>query len=294
MKNKRLTAGLLAFAMVFGMGTIIPKQADFSQAELTASALSQKNYKGWYYYKYGRYIGICGYEDSTVKSLEIPTEIENLPVTRIEDGAFYRDYYNLTTVLIPDTVTTIGNQAFWACPELSSIHIPDGVTTIGDRAFFACNELSSINIPDGVTTIGADAFRCCEELTEIVLPEGITSIEPCTFYSCGRLMKVTIPEGVTTIGNNAFGECPSLEEIYYAGTEKQWNEITIDYGNDILDDVIIHFSDTESEKFSVADVIALHKALKSGKGAPKKYDLNGDNVVNVIDLALLKRALLNK
>jgi len=270
MKYKRLTAGLLACAMVFGMGAIIPKQADFSQAELTASALSQKNYKGWYYYKYGRYIGICGYEDSTVKSLEIPTEIENLPVTRIEDVAF-DGVHDLHTILIPDTVTTIGNQAFWACSELSSIHIPDGVTTIG-----------------------WEAFAYCEELTEIVLPEGITSIEPYTFYSCGRLMKVTIPEGVTTIGNNAFDECPSLEEIYYAGTEKQWNEITIEYGNDVLDDVVIHFNDTESEKFSVADVIALHKALKSGKGAPLKYDLNGDNVVNVIDLALLKRALLNK
>ena len=261
---------------------------------MTASALSQKNYKGWYYYKYGRYIGICGYEDSTVKSLEIPTEIENLPVTRIEDGAFYRDYYNLTTVLIPDTVTTIGNQAFWACSELSSIHIPDGVTTIGNQAFWACSELSSIHIPDGVTTIGWEAFAHCEELTEIVLPEGITSIEPYTFYSCGRLMKVTIPEGVTTIGNDAFGECPSLEEIYYAGTEKQWNEITIEYGNDVLDDVVIHFNDTEPEKFSVSNLIDLNKTLKAKTGAPKKYDLNGDNVVNVIDLALLKQKLLSK
>ena len=309
MKYKRLTAGLLACAMVLGMGGMFPKRADFSQAELVASAANEKTYGDWRYVKYGKYVEITHYYGNA-ETIEIPAEIEGMPVTHIGDSAFG---YNskLTTVIMPECMTTIGGSAFYCCYELTSIifpnnmesigsfafancfkltsiEFPNSVTTIGQGAFRDCHELSSITIPNSVTEIGNWAFGGCSELTSVVIPDSVKSIEEGTFNSCTRLMSITIPKSVTKIGWFAFEECSSLEDVYYTGTEAQWTAIQFEGGkNDILS-ANIHY------EISISSLVDLNKTLKTKKGAPKKYDLNGDNVVNVIDLALLKQKLLSK
>ncbi|GHT21633.1 hypothetical protein AGMMS4957_10660 [Bacteroidia bacterium] len=136
-------------------------------------------------------------------------------------GAGYAPWYDnknrtstITTVIIQDGVTSIGNHAFAACTLLTSITIPNSVTSIGTSAFFECNVLTWIAIPDNVTSIGIEAFDGCVGLTSIVIPNGVTSIGNGTFYGCRGLTSVIIGNNVNTIGGLAFYNCTGLKEIY--------------------------------------------------------------------------------
>ena len=106
-------------------------------------------------------------------------------------------------------VTSIGNEAFYYCDSLTSITIPDSVTTIGESAFSG-SSLTSVNIPDSVTTIGNSAFYGCTSLTSVTIPDSVTTIGNCAFYECTSLTSITIPDSVTTIGDYAFFGCTSL------------------------------------------------------------------------------------
>ena len=132
-------------------------------------------------------------------------------VTSIGNNAFLY-CYGLTSITIPNSVTSIGFGAFYACTGLTSITIPNSVTSIGVRAFRDCFGLTSINIPSSVTSIGYEAFYRCIGLTSITIPS-VTSIGNETFYGCSGLTSVTIPNSVTSIGWGAFGNCIGLTSV---------------------------------------------------------------------------------
>ena len=150
---------------------------------------------------------IITFRDKNTTSYVIPDS-----VTSIENGAFYGCSF-LNSVVIPKSVISIGEGAFEFCSSLSSVVLPDGVTSIGKSAFRGCRSLSDIVIPDGVTSIGDYAFNGCESLTGIVIPDSVTSIGTWTFCGCSSLSSLVIPDGVTSIGNNAFRSCKSLTDI---------------------------------------------------------------------------------
>ena len=133
-------------------------------------------------------------------------------VTSIGDNAF--EYcFSLSNLVIPDGVTSIGKWAFEDCSSLSSVVIPDSVTSIGNHAFAYCESLSSIVIPDSVTSIGDHAFSYCESLTDIVIPDSVTSIGDNAFRHCSSLSSLVIPDSVTSIECYAFSGCESLSSI---------------------------------------------------------------------------------
>ena len=133
-------------------------------------------------------------------------------VTSIGDSAFW-GCSSLDSVTIPDSVTSIGDSAFSGCKFLDFVTIPDSVTSIGDSAFSDCKYLQSITIPDSVTSIGDNAFWGCICLDSVTIPDSVTSIGDRAFCGCISLQSVTIPDSVTSIGNGAFEDCWSLHSI---------------------------------------------------------------------------------
>ena len=120
---------------------------------------------------------------------------------------------SLSDIVIPSSVTSIGDRAFHWCLSLSDFVIPASVTSIGDWAFEHCRSLSEIVIPASVTSIGDWAFEHCRSLPEIVIPASVTSIGSGAFSFCRSLSDIVIPDSVTSIGNGAFNYCSSLKYI---------------------------------------------------------------------------------
>ena len=133
-------------------------------------------------------------------------------VTSIGNAAFfYCD--SLTSVTIPNSVTTIGGYAFSHCTSLKEVTIGDSVTAIDRQTFYGCASLKSVTIPNSVTSIGESAFYGCDSLTQVTIPDGVTSIGDYAFFSCRSLTSATIPDSVTSIGGYAFGCCSALESV---------------------------------------------------------------------------------
>ena len=178
---------------------------------------------------------------SNIKSFEGFKYFKN--VKSIKSYVFYK-CSGLTSVTIPEGVTSIGVEAFGNCSGFTSITIPEGVTSIGNSAFYNCSKLTSITIPSSVTSIGEyafcsgsklktagpigggyniefgwtstiidNAFNNCSSLTSITIPSSVTSIGNGVFYKCSGFTSITIPEGVTSIGGDAFYKCSNLTSI---------------------------------------------------------------------------------
>ena len=128
-------------------------------------------------------------------------------------GNLYLNNTLLTSVVIPDGITNIRNNAFNGCSGLTSVTIPESVTSIGDDVFRECNSLTNMIIPESVTSIGESAFSHCSNLTNIVIPEGVMNIESYTFDGCSSLANIVFPKAMTSIGASAFSGCSSLISI---------------------------------------------------------------------------------
>lgn len=131
----------------------------------------------------------------------------------IENGVLVKYTGAGGNVIIPDSVTKIGNDAFSNCTKLVSITIPSSVTEIGTFAFQNCTNLTSVSMGNGVASIGMYAFSFCTSLLQVNIPDSVTVIGECVFCTCTSLTKITIPSSVTYIDDGAFLECSSLTEV---------------------------------------------------------------------------------
>ena len=144
------------------------------------------------------------------------TEITDLVIPNSVTSIGYEAFYGcsgLTSVTIGNSVTGIGSSAFRDCSGLTSVTIGNSVTSIGDNAFYECRGLKSVTIPNSVTSIGSSAFWNCYSLTSVTIPNSVTSIGFAAFYNCSGLTSVTIPNSVTSIGSCAFSGCSGLTSI---------------------------------------------------------------------------------
>ena len=187
-------------------------------------------------------------------AVEIPAVVNEISVVKVGSGDLINNIFGngnttVTSVTIPDSVTSIGDFAFGYCTNLTSITIPDSVTSIGDIALYSCTNLTSVNIPDSVTSIGVSAFSFCTNLTSVNIGNSVTSIGEDAFYHCTSLTSITvdtgnlnyssvdgllfnklqtlliqypvgilddsytIPDSVTSIGYSAFAHCTSLTSV---------------------------------------------------------------------------------
>ena len=168
--------------------------------------------------KIGSY-AFCGC--SGVKELVLPSTL-----TEIGEQAF-SDCSGLESLTIPEKVKTIGSYAFSGCTKLKSVTVPESVTKLGAGAFYSCDALESAVLNCPVSSIEGSLFSWCRSLKSIVIPSTVKSIGWNAFEHCHSLKSVKIPVSVKSIGDMAFEYCYALTDIYYGGTEKQWNAIDL-------------------------------------------------------------------
>lgn len=203
--------------------------------------------------------------DHSEAVIEIPSEIEGLPVTEIGKNAFkYTE--TLKQVTIPDSVTTIGDFAF-DTSGITSIVIPEGVTAIGEWAFSGCENLTSAVLPKSLVYMGDSVFSGNPNLWNVALSEGITELPNEAFRDCDSLTEILIPRSVKRIGDYAFAGDP-LTTVYYGGNEYQWTEVKKGMNNPEL-----------SSANMVYDC--------SQEAAPTLGNVNGDANVDASDAAIV-------
>lgn len=127
---------------------------------------------------------------------------------------WWNDKGSITSIVIEDGVTSIGNQAFRACFYLTSVSMPDSVTSIGSYAFYSCSKLNQITLSKNIQTIPTYGFYNCNKLTEIILPEKLVTIGTYAFNNCYGLTQITIPHGTKNIYTGAFDSCSKLKTVY--------------------------------------------------------------------------------
>ena len=159
----------------------------------------------------GNAYGVAAFTSKEIAEAYILPEYNGKPVTNIFARAFANS--NITRVAIPDSVTTIENEAFYNCDNLVSATTGNGVTSIGDEAFRDCDKLKNMTIGNGVTMIGKNAFSECDNLTSVIIPDSVTTIDDYAFWYCKSLTNVAMGNSVTHIGHKAFGECKNLTNI---------------------------------------------------------------------------------
>ena len=193
--------------------------------------------------EYAHHLYLNGEE---VKDLVIPNS-----VTSIGDYAF-QYCSGLTSVIIPNSVTSIGDGAFQYCYGLTSVTIGNSVRSIGGAAFSSCSGLTSVTIPNSVTRIGCGAFEYCSGLTSVTIPNSVTIIEAWAFDGCSGLTSVTIPNSVTSIQDEAFRDCSELLDVYcYA--EKVPSTVSNAFDGSYIEYVNLHVPDGSIESYKTTE-----------------------------------------
>ncbi len=156
-------------------------------------------------------LGLIFKNKSNITSYDELQYFTNL--TLIEENAF-NSCSNLTSIVFPNTVVSIGDYAFASCSRLASLTLPNTLTSIGNNAFRYCTGLTSLDFPDALTSIGSAAFYGCSSLTSLTFPSSLTTIGDSAFYNCSGLTgSLTLPNSITTISSNAFYGCRGLTSL---------------------------------------------------------------------------------
>ena len=156
----------------------------------------------WSYFKNDTGWTLSAYNGSE-SAVEIPAEINETPVTQLGPELF-KNNTKLESVLIPDSIITIGKNAFFGCVSLKEVKISENLKTIPEGCFRYCLSLENIELPYILTTIGKDAFSDCLALREISIPPNVTTVGETAFAYCENLEKVSVPRKLTTVNANAF------------------------------------------------------------------------------------------
>ncbi len=248
MGAKHFFAGVCATVIAAGcLGNCGVAFADDTEDGIVIDTSQDSEYGDLTYRIDADHIIITSCDTMTSNDIEIPAEIDGLPVTEIGDAAFISCNF-ITQVTIPEGVTKIGESAFASMSMLTQIDLPKSLEEIGAGAFesdtslwnitlpdtlteiptalfYECSLLSDIKIPAACTEIGAEAFYSCTGIAEISLPNGIASIGDYAFQDCQSLARIEIPAACTSIGKYVFDGCQSLTEISVQAGNSAYRDI---------------------------------------------------------------------
>lgn len=232
------------------------------------------------YIKYNDYAELLSCDMMATK-VNIPEEIDGIPVRKIASGAF-NNCVLLTQLIIPDSVEEIGNNAFYGCSSLKEIKLPAKIKTIDINMFTQCINILEVFIPDEVETIKSGAFNLCKSLKTVYIPKSVVEIE-----------------------KDVFDGCDSLATIFYEGSKTEWDELVSRCGLDLNVNVICNSYNQEDTllgdinadgSFNIADIVMLQKWLLGVSDVTlpnwKAADFCEDGKLNVLDLCMMKRKLV--
>ena len=180
--------------------------------------------------------------------VEVPAMIGKNSVILIDKNAFspnnsaYKDerkkFFSeeLTAVVLPDSVTFIGESAFSGCEKLNEVKLSSKLKKIEDHAFYGCRGLLHIELPNTLTSIGSSAFSNCENLKEISIPSKIKKIQDHTFLCCKKLEKISMPDGVKFIGKGTFSRCENLKEVNIPSKLEELDESSFSFCPKLVDE----------------------------------------------------------
>lgn len=305
MNCKRILASALALCLAVPMTASIP--------EIYTSAddvvVSNVRFSGIYQYKdCGDHIEIMATSTTAEGEIEVPAEIDGLPVTSIGEHGL-AGLAKVTSIKLPDTVTTIGKQAFSYNTQLESINIPENVRIIPDEAFMNCMSLGNVEIPAKVMSIGVRAFYACRKITEINLPNSVESLGEMAFADCQGLAKINIPSRINKLEKAVFGNCFALESLVLSenvtfiakdALPPKIKNLTIKNSVCELEDglymyitkdcVIIAPAGSTAQEF--AETYGLNCKIYDNSDAVVLGDVNNDGLFGIADVVMMQKYLL--
>lgn len=280
---------MLAVVSALGMLCTVPFLPEAVQESAVITAKADKTYNNiTYFVTYDKTVTVTGYVSGTTfgTDIVIPSEIQEMPVTAIEEKAFYGK--SITSISIPDSVSFIGDSAFYMCNGLQKIIIPEAVTSIGKQTF--CNSgLITVTIPDSVTSIGDSAFFGCK-LTAVTIPDSVTSIGSRAFSMC-KLEAVTIPESVTAIKADAFQSNKDLSTVIIKNPECVIGASSGTLGSADRT-VIVGYANSTAQAY--AEKNGYRFELLEGEQEVKAGDADGSGEVDILDVISINKAILGK
>lgn len=305
MKVKKILTAVMCLCMTAQMsGYIQPVfNAKANGNVVVEQPVKTEIYDIFQYKNLGNYIEIVATSTTAKGVVVVPAEIDGLPVKTAAEHAFAGNQ-NVTSIKLPDTLTTLGKGAFWGDTALTSVNIPEGVTQIKDETFLNCMSLQRISLPESLKSIGVRAFYNCD-LGEIDIPDSVNQISSQAFDSCRNLISANIPDGVTVLEEGVFSNC-DLDEIDIPESVEKICKLALPSG---IKKVYIHNPNCEIEPFAISgkqsEVAIIAPANSKVQEQAETYgfvfypmqtvvsgDANGDGEFGISDAVILQKYLM--
>lgn len=309
MKVKKILTAVMCLCMTAQMsGYIQPVfNAKANGNVVVEQPVKTEIYDIFQYKNLGNYIEIVATSTTAKGVVEVPAEIDGLPVKVAGEHAFAGNQ-NVTKFILPDTLTTLGKGAFWGDTALTSVTIPEGVTQIKDETFLNCMSLSNVFLPENLKSIGVRAFYNCNQIESLKLPATVKSISSQAFDSCRQLRTINIPDGVTVLEQGVFSNCDVLYSIVLPESVEKICQSALPNG---VTQVTIWNPECEIEVFAISGdpskVTIIAPANSKVQEQAEKYgfkfavllpptpvqgDANGDGKFGISDAVILQKYLM--
>ena len=172
---------------------------------------------------------------SKVERVYLPSTLRNM------GNVIFEGCKKLQWIILPEGITEIPNAAFSQCKKLEYVNIPESVTKLGSLAFEGCSSLRSIRLPNGISFMGDSAFSGCASLEEIRLSDSLRQVRQGVYYDCKALKRIWLPAGIKLLDDVSFYGCKALKDVYFGGTQAQWEQVNISERAYLPQDATVHF-----------------------------------------------------
>ncbi len=310
MKAKKILTAVTCLCMTAQMfGYIQPVfNASANGTVVVEQPIKTEIYDIFQYKNLGNYIEIVATSTTAKGAVVVPEQIDGLPVKSAGDNAFAGNQ-NITSIKLPDTLTSIGKGAFWGDTALTSITIPDGVTQIKDETFLNCMSLSNVFLPDTLKSIGVRAFYNCNNMISVKIPESVNKIGSQAFDSCRQLRYINVPDGVTILEQGVFSNCAlskidipeSVEKICQNALPDGINQVTI-WNPDCEIEVFAILGDQSNVTIIAPENSKVQEQAETYgfkfavllPPTPVQGDANGDGYLSISDAVTLQNYIMGK